>query len=95
MRIVEFFNSKKKWLQFILLCLTVVAMLSIPPVGVAKTVFYGVGNDGYFNDVVGIETALSRSTGTGEFISYSYANLSGNDIYETTVALRPFLTGNG
>jgi hypothetical protein len=69
-------------------------MLSIPPVAVAKTVFYGVGNDGYFNDVVGIETALSRSIGADEFISYEYANLSGIDIYDTTVALRPFLNGN-
>ena len=69
-------------------------MLSIPSVGVAKTVFYGVGNDGYFNDVVGIETALSSSIGAGDFISYAYANLSGNDIYDTTLALSPFLTGN-
>lgn len=30
--------------------LVVAAMLSIPHLGVAKTVFCGVGNDGYFND---------------------------------------------
>ncbi len=94
MRIVGFFYSKKKYFQFLLICLTVVVMLSIPPVGIAKTVFYGVGNDGYFNDVVGIETALSSSIGAGDFISYAYANLSGNDIYDTTVALSPFLTGD-
>ena len=94
MRIVKFYNFKKRCLQFALIFMAVAAMLSIPPVGIAKTVFYGVGNDGYFNDVVGIETALSRSIGADDFISYAYANLSGNNIYNTTLALRPLLTGD-
>ena len=94
MRIVKYSNFKKRCLPFNLIFLAMAVMLSIPPVGVAKTVFYGVGNDGYFNDVVGIETALSRSIGVSDFISYAYANLSGNDIYDTTVALSPFLSGD-
>ena len=95
MQIVKFSNSKKSVYNLhSFFFWAVAAMFSIPPVGGAKTVFYGVGNDRSFNDVVGIETALSRSTGAGELISYSYANLSGNDIYETTVALRPFFTGD-
>jgi hypothetical protein len=94
MRIDKFSNFKKRWLQFALIFLVVAAMLSIPHLGAAKTVFYGVGNDGYFSDVVGIQTALSSSIGADDFISYAYANLSGNDIYDTTVALSPFLSGD-
>ena len=36
-------------------------MLLFPAPGLAKAIFYGVGNDGYFTDVIGIETALSGS----------------------------------
>ena len=91
MRIAEFFHFKKKRVQFALTFWVVVALLSFPHAGLAKTVFYGVGNDGYFNDVIGLRTALSRSIGADEFSSYTYSNLSGSEIYNTTLALEPSL----
>ncbi len=63
-----------------------------PHPGLAKTIFYGVGNEGYYTDVIGIETALSGSIGADEFTSYTYSNLAGGDIYKSTVALKPLLT---
>ena len=59
--------------------------------GQAKTIFYGVGNDGYFADVTGLETALSLSIGADAFSSYTYSNLAGSEIYNSTVSLQPFL----
>ena len=67
------------------------AILWSPQTVLGKTVFYGVGNDGYYNDVIGIETALSESIGAQAFSSFTYSNLSARDIFETTVALKPFL----
>ena len=92
MRIIEFFHLKDKRIKFFLFSRVFAAILLFPSPVLAKTVFYGVGNDGYFTDVIGMETALSGSIGTDEFNSYTYSNLAGSDIYNSTVALKPFLT---
>jgi hypothetical protein len=67
------------------------AILLFANSGLAKTVFYGVGNDGYFTDVTGLETALSNLIETDTFSSYTHSNLNGADIFDSTVALKPFL----
>ena len=77
MQIFEFFHFKNKCSQFILYFWIVVALLLFPHVGLAKTVFYGVGNDGYFSDVVGMGAALSDAIGSDAFTSYTYSNLAG------------------
>ena len=59
--------------------------------GQSKTIFYGVGNDGYFADVTGLETALSLSIGADVFSSYTHSNLAGSEIYNSTISLQPFL----
>jgi hypothetical protein len=92
MRIIEYFHFKKMRSQFALYFGIVVAILLSPNPGTAKTIFYGVGNDGYFEDVIGIESALSDAIGSDAFSSYTYSNLSGGDIYDSTIALQPFLT---
>ena len=92
MPIIRFIYLRKKRIKFLLLLQVVVSILIFPDPGRAKTVFYGVGNDGYFSDVVGIETALTSAIGTDAFSSYTYSDLTGNDIYNSTVALQPFLT---
>ena len=95
MRKFEFFHFKKikkKRSQFALYFGIVVAILLSPNPGTAKTIFYGVGNDGYFADVIGIESALSGVIGSDSFSSYTYSNLAGRDIFNSTVALKPFLT---
>ncbi len=94
MRKIKFFHFKeikKKRSQFALYFGIVVAILLSPNSGTAKTIFYGVGNDGYFEDVIGIESALSGAIGSDAFSSYTYSNLAGSDIYNSTVALKAFL----
>ena len=88
----EFFHFKKMRSQFALYFWIVAAILFLPNPGPAKTIFYGVGNDGYFADVIGIESALSGVIGSDSFSSYTYSNLAGRDIFNSTVALKPFLT---
>ena len=95
MRKFEFFHFKKikkKRSQLALYFWIVVAILLSPNPGTAKTIFYGVGNDGYFADVIGIESALSGVIGSDSFSSYTYSNLAGRGIVNSTVALKPFLT---
>ena len=92
MRIVEFFHLKNKGLRFFLFSRIFIFILLWPNPGLAKTIFYGVGNDGYFTDVSGIETALSDSIGADRFSSFTYSNLAGTDIFNSTVALKPLLT---
>ena len=82
---------KNKRLRFFLIYRIFVFILLWPNPGLARTIFYGVGNDGYFTDVIGIETALSGAIGSDAFSSYTYSNLAGRDIYNTTVALKPLL----
>ena len=94
MRVIEFFYDRKWRLKFSCIFWIFGALLLIPTTGLAKTVFYGAGNDGYYNDVVGMETALSTLIGVRKFSSYTHTNLSGSEIYDTTVALKPFLDPN-
>jgi hypothetical protein len=94
MRITGIFLLKEKTTHFLLLLWIFVVIILSPNPGFAKTIFYGVGNDGYFTDVVGIESALFGSIGASTFSSYTYSNLTGSDIYNSTVALKPILTPN-
>ena len=82
---------KNKGLRFFFIYRIFVFILLWPNPGLARTIFYGVGNDGYFTDVIGIETALSGAIRLDAFSSYTYSNLAGSDIYNSTVALKPFL----
>ena len=91
MRIIEYFHFKKMRSQFALYFWIVAAILFLPTSCTAETIFYGVGNDGYFADVIGIESALSGAIGSDAFTSYTYSNLAGRDINDSTVALKPFL----
>ena len=92
MRIIKLHHLKNYTTQFLLILWLFIAILLYPNPGLAKTIFYGVGNDGYFTDVSGIETALSNSIGIDSFSSYTYSNLAGGDIFNSTVSLKPFLT---
>ena len=51
-----------------------------------------IHRESLFADVIGIESALSGVIGSDSFSSYTYSNLAGRDIFNSTVALKPFLT---
>jgi hypothetical protein len=92
-RIAKFFHLRlrNKHVKFFLFSQVFKALLLLPDTGLGETIFYGVGNDGYFTDVIGIETALSGSIGTGTFSSYTYSDLTGSEIYNSTAALKTVL----
>ena len=78
--------------NFSLLSRIIFIILLVPTPGPAGTIFYGVGNDGYYRDVTGLETALTHTIGPDSFTSYTYSNLPASEIYNSTVSLATVLT---
>jgi len=73
MRKNEFFHLNSKRLIYRIF----IFILLWPHPRMAKTIFYGVGNDGCFTDVIGIETALSGAIRLDAFSSYTYSLING------------------
>ncbi len=94
MRFTKFFISriKTEGFNFSLLFRILFIILLVPTPGPAGTIFYGVGNDGYYRDVIGLETALAHTIGPDSFTSYTYSNLPASEIYNSTVSLATVLT---
>ncbi len=67
--------------MLILPLLFVLPLIAIPTQGLAATIFYGVGNDGYFNDVRGLFSALEAVTPLDHLSdNFLFANRSGAEM---------------
>ena len=61
----------------------------IPTNVFSATIFVGIGNDGYFNDVIGLRDAISSGLYLNDdFRAYTFEDREGSEVLETILGLQ-------